>query len=60
MNNVSVTSLSNTVVVTENDSTTVITVPTVATASIVTEGPQGPMGPQGDNDNAIAYSIALG
>lgn len=57
---VNVTGTSNTVLVTENDGfSAVVTVPTTQIVTAVAVGPQGAAGPQGDNDNAIAYSIAL-
>lgn len=44
MTTVNVNSVNNTVVVTENGSSTVVTVPTTTTVTAVTVGPQGPAG----------------
>ena len=44
MTTVNVTHVNNTVVVTENGSSTVVTVPVTTTVTAVTEGPQGPAG----------------
>lgn len=44
MTSVTVTAVSNTVVVTENGSSTVVTVPVTSTVTAITEGPQGPSG----------------
>lgn len=44
MTSVNISSVSNTVVVTENGSSTVVTVPVTSTVTAVTEGPQGPAG----------------
>ena len=44
MTSVNVSAVSNTVVVTENGSSTVITVPITNTVTAITEGPQGPSG----------------
>lgn len=59
MTTVNISAVTNTVIVTENGSSTVVTVPVTSTVTAITQGPQGATGPQGDNDNAIAYSIAL-
>jgi outer membrane lipoprotein-sorting protein len=47
MTTVNVTSVDNTVVVTENGSTTVVTVPVTSTVTALTAGPQGAQGPVG-------------
>lgn len=47
MTSVNVTSVDNTVVVTENGSTTVVTVPVTSTVTAITAGPQGAQGPVG-------------
>ena len=47
MTTVNVSSVSNTVVVTENSSSTVVTVPETVMISTITHGPQGPQGPAG-------------
>jgi hypothetical protein len=44
MTSVNVSAVSNTVVVTENGSSTVVTVPVTSTVTAITEGPQGPSG----------------
>ncbi len=44
MTTVNVSSVTNTVTVTENGSSTVVTVPVTSTVTAVTEGPQGPAG----------------
>lgn len=44
MTSVNVTTVSNTLVVTENGSSTVVTVPVISTVTAITEGPQGPSG----------------
>jgi hypothetical protein len=44
MTSVNISSVSNTVVVTENGSSTVVTVPVTSTVTAVTQGPQGPAG----------------
>lgn len=41
---VNVSSVTNTVTVTENGSSTVVTVPVTSTVTAVTQGPQGPSG----------------
>ena len=47
MTSVNVSAVSNTVVVTESGSSTVVTVPITTTVTAVTVGPQGPIGPAG-------------
>ena len=47
MTTVNVSSVTNTVTVTENGSTTVVTVPVTSTVTALTAGPQGPIGPAG-------------
>ena len=47
MTSVNVSAVSNTVVVTESGSSTVVTVPITTTVTAVTVGPQGPIGPTG-------------
>lgn len=47
MTSVVVTSVNNTIVVTENKTSTVVTVPQTSVVSAVVQGPQGPPGPQG-------------
>lgn len=47
MTSVNISAVSNTVVVTENGSSTVVTVPVTNTVTAVTQGPQGPQGPAG-------------
>ena len=47
MTTVNVSSVTNTVTVTENGSTTVVTVPQTSTVTATTVGPQGPAGPSG-------------
>ena len=44
MTSVNVSAVSNTVVVTENGSSTVVTVPVTSTVTAITQGPQGPSG----------------
>lgn len=44
MTTVNVNSVSNTVVVTENGSSTVVTAPVTSTVTAITQGPQGPSG----------------
>jgi len=44
MTTVNVTAVSNTVTVTENGSSTVVTVPVTSVVTALTEGPQGPAG----------------
>lgn len=47
MTTVNISSVTNTVTVTENGSSTVVTVPVTSTVSTITAGPQGPQGPVG-------------
>lgn len=47
MTTVNVSSVTNTVTVTENGSSTVVTVPVTSTVTAITQGPQGPQGPAG-------------
>jgi hypothetical protein len=47
MTTVNVSSVTNTVTVTENGSSTVVTVPQTSTVTAITTGPQGPQGPAG-------------
>lgn len=47
MTTVNVSSVTNTVTVTENGGSTVVTVPQTSTVTAVTQGPQGPQGPAG-------------
>lgn len=47
MTSVNITAVTNTVTVTENGSSTVVTVPVTNTVTAITQGPQGPQGPQG-------------
>ncbi len=47
MTTVNVTAVTNTVTVTENDNTTVVTVPVTNTVTAITQGPQGPSGAGG-------------
>lgn len=47
MTTVNVSSVSNTVTVVENGSSTVVTVPVTSTVTAVTQGPQGPTGSGG-------------
>jgi hypothetical protein len=54
---VSVTAVSNTLVVTENGSSTVVTVPQTSTVTAITQGPQGPKGDPGD-DGIVVNSTA--
>jgi len=44
MTTVNVSAVTNTVTVTENGSSTVVTVPVTSTVTAITEGPQGPAG----------------
>jgi hypothetical protein len=44
MTTVNVSSVTNTVTVTENGSSTVVTVPVTSTVAAITQGPQGPAG----------------
>lgn len=44
MTTVNVSSVTNTVTVTENGSSTVVTVPVTSTVRAITQGPQGPSG----------------
>ena len=46
MTSVNITTVTNTVAVTENGSSTVVTVPQTSVVTAVTEGPQGPSGIQ--------------
>lgn len=56
MTTVNVSSVSNTVVVTENGSSTVVTVPVTSTVTATTAGPQGP---KGDAGAAYEYQQVL-
>ena len=47
MTSVNVSAVSNTVVVTENGNSTVVTVPQTSVVTAITEGPQGATGPEG-------------
>jgi hypothetical protein len=47
MTTVNITAVENTIVVTENGSTTVVTVPVTSTVTAITQGPQGPKGDAG-------------
>ena len=47
MTTVNVSTVTNTVTVTENSSTTVVTVPQTSVVRAITVGPQGPQGPVG-------------
>lgn len=47
MTTVNVSAVTNTVTVTENGSSTVVTVPSTSTVTAITQGPQGPQGPAG-------------
>jgi anthranilate/para-aminobenzoate synthase component II len=47
MTTVNITAVENTVVITENGSTTVVTVPVTSTVTAITPGPQGPKGDAG-------------
>ncbi len=47
MTSVNVSDINNTVVVTENSSSTVVTVPQTVMIATTTHGPQGPPGPPG-------------
>ena len=47
MTSVNVASITNTVVATENGSSTVVTVPQTSVITATTVGPQGPIGPTG-------------
>lgn len=47
MTTVNVSSVTNTVTVTENGSSTVVTVPVTSTVAAITQGPQGPAGSGG-------------
>ena len=47
MTTVNVSAVTNTVTVTENGSSTVVTVPLTSVVTAVTAGPQGPQGPAG-------------
>jgi hypothetical protein len=60
MTSVNVTAVSNTLVVTENGSSTVVTVPQTSTVTAITQGPQGPQGPKGDpgDDGLVVNSVA--
>ena len=44
MTTVNVSAVTNTVTVTENGSSTVVTVPVTSTVTAITQGPQGPQG----------------
>lgn len=44
MTSVNISAISNTVVVTENGSNTVVSIPVTTTVTAITEGPQGPSG----------------
>jgi hypothetical protein len=56
MTTVNVTSVTNTVIVTENGSSTVVTVPVTSTVTAVTAGPQGPPGISGAGYDFIQSS----
>ena len=56
MTTVNVTSVTNTVTVTENGSSTVVTVPVTSTVTAVTAGPQGPPGASGAGYDFIQSS----
>lgn len=47
MTSVNVSAITNTVTITENGSTTVVTVPQTSVVTAFTEGPQGPSGTAG-------------
>lgn len=47
MTTISITTTNNTILVTENGNTTVVTVPTTSVITAVTAGPQGPKGDAG-------------
>lgn len=47
MTSVIVNAATNAVTVTENGSSTVVTVPVTSTVTAITQGPQGPQGPAG-------------
>lgn len=60
MTSVNVSSVTNTVVATENGTTTVVTVPQTSTVTAITAGPQGPVGSfvldeTGKADKSIIY-----
>jgi len=62
MTTVNVNNVNNTVVVTENGSSTVVTVPKTSTVTAITQGPQGPTGSgglvvdtTGKTDKSIVY-----
>jgi hypothetical protein len=54
MTSVNITTTNNTVVVTENGASTVVTVPVTSVVTANTAGPQGPQGPQGPKGDAGA------
>jgi hypothetical protein len=56
MTTVNVTSVTNTVTVTEDGSSTVVTVPVTSTVTAVTAGPQGPPGTSGAGYDFIQSS----
>ena len=56
MTTVNVTSVTNTVTVTEDGSSTVVTVPVTSTITAVTAGPQGPPGTSGAGYDFIQSS----
>ena len=60
MTTVNITDTSNTIVITENGNSTVVTVPTTTTVTATTEGPQGPPGAaaQGYVHNQLSASSA--
>jgi hypothetical protein len=56
MTSVNVSAVTNTVIVTENGSSTVVTVPVTSTVTATTVGPQGPPGPAGAGYDFIQTS----
>ena len=59
MTSVNVSAVSNTVVVTENGSSTVVTVPVTSTVTAITQGPQGPVGPAGPAVIVVDYTAKV-
>ena len=59
MTTVNVSAVTNTVTVTENGSSTVVTVPVTSTVTAVTQGPQGPQGPAGAGGLVVDQSAKV-
>jgi hypothetical protein len=56
---VNVSAANNTLVVTENSSSTVVTVPQTSTVTAITQGPQGPRGNPGETGIVVASTAKV-